>query len=289
LVLYQEAQTINSRELDSDYHFIYIDSKVIDIKLPIEEGTDSFSNNNKVKADSEKKFKVVKASHFVVVGIDSNANKSLLFADHYRGNEDLEKWKKVFNNLRSRKLNRVSTIVTDDFSGLTNLISSLFPHSDHQLCTVHLLRNAHKHLDKVNYNKFKKEFDQITTLDSYEDCYDKMTDLIDSLKETNKSYGLYLEKKKEHYILFSKYPDPIRKMVRTTNQVEGFNNAIEIQMRSSGGYFHSDRDLKLKINATVSNLRKGKWKHPAPHMKSNIHLLEKLFQEKFKDQIEFGD
>jgi len=284
---YEEAQNINKVPLESDYHFLYLDAKVIDIKLPIIlKIEDNFSSDNSAqKNETEQKYKVVRAIHFLVVGIDKEGRKSLLFADYYQGNENLDCWRRTFNNLRDRGLSRVSCIVTDDFSGLTGLVSTLFPHADHQLCTVHLLRNAYKHLSKNEYQDFKKSFAKIVDYDSHKEAYDQMKELIQRVKITNSSYANYLDKKANHFVLFTQYPKDIRPMIRSTNQVEGLNNALEIQIRASGGYFHSDRDLKLKMKATHHNLVNGKWKHPVPKIKAEIPELEKIFREKFKDQL----
>ena len=74
-------------------------------------------------------------------------------------------------------------------------------------------------------------------------------------------------------------------MLYSTNPVEGLNNAIEIQMRASGGYFHSERDLRLKVRATQQKLNNTKWKHPVPKIKAEIPQLEKIFRDKFKDSL----
>ena len=61
----------------------------------------------------------------------------------------LEAWRKVLVELRNRGLRRALLLVTDDFSGLLPLVKSLLPNTDHQLCTVHLLRNAQRHLPEA--------------------------------------------------------------------------------------------------------------------------------------------
>jgi len=68
-----------------------------------------------------------------------------------KGNELLEAWRRVLIDLKNRGLTRTLLRVTDDFSGLYRLLQDLYPHAYHQLCTVHLLRNAQRHLSPQPY------------------------------------------------------------------------------------------------------------------------------------------
>ncbi|MEM1782494.1 MAG: transposase, partial [Nanopusillaceae archaeon] len=67
-----------------------------------------------------------------------------------KGGETLGFWQEVFQNLLSRGLSKVLIIVTDDFPGLSSLISKLLPLSDHQLCLLHFYRNLKRKLVKGN-------------------------------------------------------------------------------------------------------------------------------------------
>jgi len=54
----------------------------------------------------------------------------------------------VFQNLINRGLKRVLMFISDDFSGMTEAINTLFPLSDIQKCIVHLNRNLYKNMHK---------------------------------------------------------------------------------------------------------------------------------------------
>ena len=99
--LFDESKKFNSRQLNSDWAFVYVDAKVIDM---VEEAGS-----------------IKKAVHFTVVGIDMNCKKELLLSITFFGSESLEMWKKVINNLKNRGLCRVLMLITDDFSGLNKL------------------------------------------------------------------------------------------------------------------------------------------------------------------------
>jgi len=49
------------------------------------------------------------------------------------GKKNRTDWMKIFNDLITRGLKRVLVIVSDDFSGLSEVIKTLFPNSDREL------------------------------------------------------------------------------------------------------------------------------------------------------------
>ncbi|MEM5882369.1 MAG: transposase [Candidatus Aenigmatarchaeota archaeon] len=91
-----------------------------------------------------------KVSVFTALGIDLDGYKHILGYWIMKGGETLGFWQEVFQNLLSRGLSKVLIIVTDDFPGLSSLISKLFPLSDHQLCLLHFYRNLKRKLVKGN-------------------------------------------------------------------------------------------------------------------------------------------
>jgi transposase-like protein len=156
-----EAESFHNRRLDPDWIVLYIDAKVIDLK----------DEHNHVK----------KAVHFLVVGINFEGRKEIICSRIYWGNEKIECWKSMFIDLKKRGLTRVLLLVTDAFSGLKKLIEGFWSLSDHQLCTVHLLRNAHRQLSSDDYADFTQTWSEIIASSSLETAREKWLALLDRL------------------------------------------------------------------------------------------------------------
>ena len=180
---------------------------------------------------------IKKAVHFTVIGVDMNCKKELLLSAVFFGSESLEMWKKVITNLKNRGLCRVLMFITDDFSGLNKLLSQMLPNTDHQLCLVHLMRNSKGNLDKNLYEEFTSLLQEIYLRPSFESAYSKLVNFIEEkVKKDHSFYANYLKDRVGNYLAFTKYPQGIRAMIRTTNAVEGINSSIETARRNFGSY-----------------------------------------------------
>ncbi len=261
--LFEESKKFNSRQLVSDWAFVYVDAKVIDM---VEEAGS-----------------IKKAIHFTVVGVDMNCKKELLLSITFFGSESLEMWKKVITNLKNRGLCRVLMFITDDFSGLNKLLSQMLPNTDHQLCLVHLMRNLKGNLEKNLYEEFSNLMQEIYLCPSFESAYSKLSFFIEEkVKKDHSFYANYLKERVNNYLAFTKYPQGLRPMIRTTNAVEGINNAIETTRRNSGGYFHSEREMAIKMKIIFDNLAKTKWLNPIPKFAANLAQINHMFFERFE-------
>ena len=263
--LHQEAKSFFTRPLAPDWLCLFIDAKRVELK----------DQHDVVK----------QAVHFLVVGIGLDGKKEVLAATAFWGNEVLETWRKVLIELRNRGLVRVLLLVTDDFTGLAPLVKSLFPNSDHQLCTVHLLRNAQRHLSLADYTTFKQTWREIHAASSFESAQAKFRALLDQLRPANKAWVEHLEKRVPNYLIFIKYPNAVRPHVRSTNLPEGINNQIENLRRNAGGHFHSQREALIKLKLLANDLYDHKWSRACPTFLAHLGTLNQMFRIHFESEI----
>ena len=106
--------------------------------------------------------------------------------------------------------------------------------------------------------------------------------LCDRFAKTYSTFIAELRKKRPHYLAFLNYPESIRPSLSTTNVVEAVNGQVEIMRRNSGGYFHSEDVLKLKLGLAVSSLEQGRWKRPGRSICAALHQFNAMFQSRFE-------
>jgi len=103
------------RELPHDLLALYMDVKIVKVRI----------------GES-----ITERAVYIAIGVDLEGNKFVLDYE-VRDREDLDGWKSFLGGLVSRGVGRVDVIVSDDFSGLDRVVSTLFPSSQHQLCMTH--------------------------------------------------------------------------------------------------------------------------------------------------------
>jgi transposase-like protein len=263
--LHQEAKSFFTRPLGPDWLALFMDAKLIELKDEHEQ--------------------VKQAVHFLVVGVGLDGKKEILSACTFWGNEVLEAWRKVLIDLKNRGLVRVLLLVTDDFSGMAQLIRGLFPNSDHQLCTVHLLRNAQRHLSLEDYTLFKEVWREIQSASSFETAQSRLRALLEQLRPNNKAWVEHLEKRTANYLVFLKYPTPVHPQLRSTNLPEGLNNQIENLRRNAGGHFHSQREALIKMKLLTNDLYTHKWSRANPTFLAQLGTLNQMFRQHFEAEL----
>ena len=258
----EELELRNTRTLDPDLIALYLDGKHIEIR-----------DGDRLRP----------ACIYLAVGLLRDGKKRVLSCTTKFGRESLEDWKVVLRNLVERGLRRVMLVVHDDFSGLLAVTRGLFPNADLQLCVVHMQRNARNHLSKTDSAEFQQRWRALKASWNAETGALFFDQLCDRFQSSYPTFIAELRRKREHYLAFLNYPDAIRRSFSTTNAVEAVNGQLEIMRRNSGGYFHSETTLKLKLGIATTSLENGAWAHPAGRVQESLHQLDALFQKRYEE------
>jgi transposase-like protein len=257
----EDFELRNSRPLDPDLIALFVDGKYVEFK----EGE-----------------RIRPATIYVAVGIDREGKKRVLACVNRPGRETLEEWKKLLRTLLERGLRRVLIVVHDDFSGLLPVTQSLFPQADVQLCIVHMQRNAKTHLGKTEAAEFTQRMRAIKACYSPERAALEFDELCERFETSSPTFIAELRKKREHYLGFLHYPEPLQPTFSTTNVVEAINGQLERLRRNNGGYFQSEENLKLKLGIAMRSLEDGKWARPCADARCCIDQLNALFERRFE-------
>jgi putative transposase len=257
----EELDLVNSRPIDPDLLAVFLDGKYVEVK-----------EDERLRS----------ACVYLVIGLHRDGRKKVLSCFTKHGRENLEVWKSVLRSLVERGLRRVMVIVHDDFSGLLGLTRGMFPNSDIQLCTVHLLRNAKTHLSKEDSAEFTKRFRTIKHAWNAEVAGLQFEELCQRFEKSAPTFVKELREKRPHYLFFLNYPDGVRRTLSTSNAVEAINKQLEILRRNSGGYFHSEETAKLKLGIAVSSLESGKWRRVAANITAALDQFNAMFEARFE-------
>lgn len=267
--LFLKAKEFKNKQITENIFAIFIDAYHTQIK----------DDENKIK----------KAVIYSIISIDLKGKKELCGFYTFFGSESKEDWLVIFNNLISRGLKRLTLVISDDFSGLKEAISALFPRAKHQLCYIHMQRNIRRNMGKNDAKIFNEELSLIRKDKDKKSALKRFENLCNEYRD---KYQFYIEKllaKKELYFNFIDFPEPIRKHIYTTNIVENFNSRIEVKRINSGGHFQSMKIVDIAIYVIGNNLHQNRWKNPIPAFKECEYEINQLFNLTFSKNAQFHD
>jgi putative transposase len=267
--LFIKAKEFKNKQLAENIFAIFIDAYHTQIK----------DDENKIKT----------AVIYSIISIDLKGKKELCGFYTFFGSESKEDWLVIFNNLISRGLKRLALVISDDFSGLKEAISALFPRAKHQLCYIHMQRNIRRNMGKNDAKIFNEELSLIRKDKDKKSALKRFENLCNEYRD---KYQFYIEKllaKKELYFNFIDFPEPIRKHIYTTNIVENFNSRIEVKRINSGGHFQSMKIVDIAIYVIGNNLHQNRWKNPIPAFKECEYEINQLFNLTFAKNAQFLD
>jgi len=229
----------------------------------------------KVKVDGKIKHRAL----YNILGINKEGYKDIL-GMYISESEGANFWLSVLTDLNNRGLNDVLIACTDNLKGFTEAILSVFPKAQVQKCIVHQIRNSLKYVASKDQKEFMRDLKPVYKAATKELAEDDLLALEEKwgkkLLEVIESWQNNWEELSQYF----QYTEPIRKIIYTTNAVEGFHRQVRKVTKTKGAFPTDMALLKLVYLATM-NIQK-KWTSPL----HNWSLTIQQFYIKFGDRIQ---
>lgn len=218
---------------------------------------------------------VVTRCLYNVLGINLEGRKHLL-GMYVSQSEGAKFWLSVLTDLQQRGVKDILIACIDNLSGFEEAIVSIYPKTEVQSCVVHQIRNTIKYVAskdtraviadvKLIYQAVSKELAE-EHLNGFEQKWDKKYPIITKSWRTN-----------WHKLsTFFKYTADIRRIIYTTNTIEGFHRQIR-KVTKTKGAFTNDMAL-LKLAYLASERIAEKWTKPLPNWGLTIQQLSIMFE-----------
>jgi putative transposase len=201
----------------------------------------------KVRDEGRVKTKAV----YTILGINMHGYKEVLGL--YQGeNESASFWLQVLNDLAQRGVEDILITSVDNLKGFADAIESVFPKAEVQLCVIHQIRNTLKYIPWKVQREFMHELKQVyranslevarQSLDQMEQKWGKQFPLV--FKSWNNNW--------ERLTYYFKYPEQIRKLIYTTNTVEGYHRMVRKITKTKGAFASETAVMKLVYLATLN-------------------------------------
>ena len=188
-------------------------------------------------------------------------------------------WLTVLTDLKARGVKDILIACTDNLNGFSEAILSVFPKTEVQSCIIHQIRNSLKyvlHKDKKEFMSDLKLVYKAVNKDQAE------VELVNLEIKWGKKYSLVIKSWNNNWYKLStyfQYDVLIRKLIYTTNAVEGFHRQVR-KVTKTKGAFTSDMALLKLIYLTVENISQH-WKNAV----KDWSLVLQQFYIKYGDRI----
>ncbi len=156
---------------------------------------------------------------YTLLGLNIDGKKEVL-GIYLSDNESASYWLSVLTELQNRGLEDILIACIDGLSVFPDAIASIFPKTEIQLCIIHQIRNSLKYVASKNQKAFMTDLKLVYRAISK----DAAETALDALEEKwGDTYPIVIKswcRKWEHLSAYFKYPEPIRRIIYTTNAVE---------------------------------------------------------------------
>lgn len=250
-----------NRMLDKIYPIVYLDAMYFKVR----------SNG-----------KIVNKAVYICLGYTMEGYKDILgiWVDEAEG---AKFWLGICNDLKNRGVKEILIACMDGLKGLPQAIQTVFPSANIQTCIVHQIRNSIKYIASKDKKSFMKDLKEVYKAPTEELALAQ----LDKLKEIwGNSYGMVIDSWYNNWNNLSTFFDfspRIRKMIYTTNSLEGFNRQVR-KYTKSRTIFPTDESLNKCVYLATMEIME-KWTQPVPNWGATLAELTLFFTEELKDEL----
>lgn len=198
---------------------------------------------------------IVKKAVYIAIGINMDGIKDVL-GMWIGENESAKFWLSIMNGMRNRGVEDILIACVDGLTGFASAIEAVFPHTEIQQCIIHQIRNTTRFVSykdiKMLMADLKKVYaaiDEQTALyelDAFDEKWGSKYPKIAVSWRTNWA----------NLSTYFKYPEEVRRLIYTTNAIEGFNRQLRKVTKSKSVFPTDDSLLKMLYLAMMDITKK---------------------------------
>ncbi len=223
--------------------------------------------------------KVLNTAVYVVLGVDLEGQRDVL--GHWVGDgaEGANFWLSVVTDLQARGVQDIFIACVDGLTGFKAAIQAVFPYTHIQRCVIHQIRHS---LSYVTWKDRKAFVADLRTIYQAPTREAAETNLLKLGEKWGKQYAIAVrswEANWDDLATMFDYPPDIRRLIYTTNSVEGYNRQLRKVTKTKGAFPSAEaaRKLLFLINRNITR----KWTMPVHNWACILNQLAIRFDDRF--------
>ncbi|MBT2756959.1 IS256 family transposase [Mesobacillus foraminis] len=224
--------------------------------------------------------RIINKAAYTVLGVNSQGVKDIL-GIWIGENESASFWLSVCTDLKNRGVEDILIACKDGLAGFSEAIQSTFPQTDIQLCVIHQIRNSMKYVASKDRQEFMNDLKKVYKASIIEEAELQFGKLKD---KWSSKYEKVISSWEENWVeltAFFAYTSDIRKMIYTTNTVEGYHRQLRKVTKTKSAYPTDNALRKIIYLATTGIVEK--WGNPIPSWLECKSQFKIIFGDRLKD------
>ncbi|UZO79182.1 IS256 family transposase [Aquimarina sp. ERC-38] len=240
---YDQMRLWRERTLESHYLAIFIDGLQVKVR-----------RNGKYQNEC----------YYIILALKEDYTREVI-AIETLPNESATGWRLVLQGLKERGLQTVGLVASDNLSGITSAVASVWKATPHQLCCVHLQRNLQARVRHQDKAELAKDLREVLSPGVVGHTREKAMKKIGQIKIKWKDYPKltsHIDKVPwEDYLTYLDFDHRVQRMLYTTNWIERFNRSARRTLKVRSGLPSEESVLTLITSVAIE---KGNKKYAYP-------------------------
>lgn len=164
----------------------------------------------------------------------------------------------VLTDLSQRGVKEILIASIDNLKDSKEAIETVFKDTEVELCTVHQIRNALKYIPFKDTREFLRDLKKVYKADNKKQAEAHLKDMDTKRGE---KYPIVIRSWKDNWeslTKYFKYSPEIRRIIYTTNMIEGFHRQLRKVTKTKGAFASENALLKLIYLAFMRIIEKWK-------------------------------
>ena len=249
-----------NRPLAAIYSILYLDA--IHIKL-------------------KKDGKITNIAVYNALGVDLDGHREPLGHWIGDGGEGANFWLSVITDLQTRGVQDIFIAAIDGLTGFKDAIQSVFPETKVQRCVIHQIRYSLKYVVWKDRKAFVADLKTVYQAATREEAEANLQKLEQTWKNKYAAAVRSWQNNWEDLSAFFEFPQEIRRLIYTTNTVEGYHRQLRKVTKNKGSFPTEQAVRKLLFLATMDITRK--WTAPIRNWPLILNQLSIRFEDRWPD------
>jgi len=225
--------------------------------------------------------KVENVAVYNVLGVDLEGHREILGHWIGEGGEGANFWLSVITDLQNRGVQDVFIAAVDGLSGFSDAIHSVFPKTKVQRCIIHQIRYSLKYVTWKDRKAFVADLKTIYRAATREEAEANLVRLEEFWGKKYAAAVRSWQNNWEELSTFFEFPQEIRRLIYTTNSVEGYHRQLRKVIKNKSSFPTPQAARKMLYLATMDITKK--WTMPIWNWPLILNQLAIRFEDRWPE------